>query len=434
MTPDQAISLLVVAIVSFGMSAGFLWADWRTATSRALVLTLAMIGVTLVVAFIGLSAPSKLVGSIFLACQALSLTAGVQWGVRVAATRKSSNNTRWTAKRVLRTAQVLALFSAFVGPFVPFVHSHAFTMRPLPDLTSLPYLIYVIPMCVAFLLMQIAAVAVQRSKIDHIERVRMIAGWAALPVLFTSLFVPPEYTAAVMATGLMIFLSGALKYHVIQGERGRVMEQFLSPDVAAQVGRHGMADLEQQKRYKMSVLFIDLRGFTQYSDARSSRDVMRLLKRYYAAVGEVVVKHGGTVKDHAGDGVMVLVGAPIRLDDHAERVIAIAEELLLVVRERLDDWGGNNHGLDVGIGVASGYVTVGAIAAATRLEYVAIGQTVNLAARLEDAADRQPLLISSTTIDSLEPSARSQWKRMKELQIKGFSEPVVACYRDSSSG
>jgi adenylate cyclase len=429
MTPDQSISLLVVAIVSFGMACGFFWADWRTSTSRALVLTLTMISLTLVAAFVGLREPSKLVGGLFLSLQALSLMTGIQWGERVAATRKTDTVSLWTSKRVLRVAQGLALFSALIGPFLPFAHSQEFTMRPLPDLSSLPYILYVTPMFVAFVLMQIATLVVARSKIDQSERIRMAAGWVALPILFAALFVAPEYTAVLMATGLMVFLAGAIKYHVTQGERGQFMERFLSPDVAAKVGRHGMRDLFEMKRYEMSVLFCDLSGFTSYSDAHSSRDVMRLLKQYYQAVGEVVVKHGGTVKDHAGDGVMVLVGAPTRLDDHAERVIAIADELLIVVRKLLVEWSSKNQPLDVGIGVASGYVTVGAISAATRLEYVAIGQTVNLASRLEEAVVKGPMLVSLATIDYLEPSARAGWKRTKELHLKGFADPVIACYR-----
>lgn len=432
MTADLSISLVVVAIVAFGMALGFLWADWRTSTSRALVLTLAMVALTLVSAFIGLRWPSNLVGGVFLAMQALTLMAGIQWGVRIAATRKTEQEARWTAKRVLRIAQMLALFSALIGPFLPFAHSEAFTVRPLPDLTSLPYILYVTPMLAAFILMQVAAVVVLRSKIDRIERVRMVAGWLALPILFGGLFVEPQYAAVLMAVGLMVFLAGAIKYHVIQGQRGQFMERFLSPDVAAQVGRHGINQLVEQKRYEMSVLFCDLRRFTQYSDAHSSRDVMKLLKQYYSVVGDVVVKHGGTVKDHAGDGVMVLVGAPTRLDDHAERVIAIADELLIAVREMLVDWTTSNHNLDIGIGVASGYVTVGAISAATRLEYVAIGQTVNLASRLEEAVDERSMLVSSATIDCLEPKAREEWERTKELRLKGFAEPVIACYREGS--
>lgn len=430
MNPDQTISLLVVAIVAFGMAGGFLWADWRTSTSRALVFTLSMIALTLIAAFIGLREPSRLVGGLFLMFQALSLMAGIQWGVRVAATQKTDSDKRWTTKRVLRIAQILTLFSAFVGPFLPFVHSEEFTMRPYPDLGSWPYIVYVAPMLVAFILMQVAALVVQSSGIDRIERVRMAAGWIALPVLFSSLFVSAEYTGILMAVGLMIFLAGALKYHVVQGERGMFMERFLSPEVAAQVGRHGMNDLVEQKRYEMSVVFCDLRGFTHYSDSHSSRDVMRLLKQYYQAVGTVVAKHGGTIKDHAGDGVMVLVGAPTRLDDHAERSIAIGEEILQVVENLLVEWSSKTHPLGVGVGVASGYVTVGAITAATRLEYVAIGQTVNLASRLGEAAEKRPMLVSLATIKSLEPSARDGWKQTKELRLKGFAEPVIACYAE----
>jgi class 3 adenylate cyclase len=136
-------------------------------------------------------------------------------------------------------------------------------------------------------------------------------------------------------------------------------------------------------------------------------------------VGEVVTEYEGTVKDYAGDGVLVLVGAPLKIDDHAERAVALAES---IIRR----WHDGSQPLGIGVGVATGRVTVGIIGGAGRLEYAAVGSAVNLASRLcEEAAPGEVLVAAETVaaIDSagsrvgLEPSA--------PRQLKGFADEVA---------
>jgi adenylate cyclase len=124
------------------------------------------------------------------------------------------------------------------------------------------------------------------------------------------------------------------------------------------------------------------------AETAAPEDVMQLLQEYYDAAGEAVTESGGTIQNFAGDGILTLVGAPIPYADHAQRAVIMA----LKMRERgehvLSRWQKLRLDVGLGIGLASGYVTVGAIGGERRLEYVAVGPPVNLAARPAPSPNR----------------------------------------------
>jgi class 3 adenylate cyclase len=174
---------------------------------------------------------------------------------------------------------------------------------------------------------------------------------------------------------------------------------FLSPEIGRLLREGGVQGAMNQRRVELSAVFCDLRGFTAFSERTSSEQVMELLQSYYDAVGEVVAEMGGTVKDHAGDGILSIVGAPIAHRDHAERAVRMAVRIRDRGVEILAGWRNPGPELGLGVGVASGIVTVGAIAGATRLEYVAVGPAVNLAARLCERAISGQVLVDRRTLD-----------------------------------
>ena len=174
---------------------------------------------------------------------------------------------------------------------------------------------------------------------------------------------------------------------------------------------------------EIRVVCCDLRGFTAYAQAHSSSHVLRVLREYYDAVGVVVAEHGATIKDFAGDGVLVLVGAPLAQPDHAGVAVEVARKIRERVREVVHRASSEQHRLGIGVGVASGPVTVGVIGSSGRFEYTAVGPAVNLASRLcELARDGEVLLAASTTGQcegsvALEPRA--------PVPVKGYAEPVA---------
>ena len=227
------------------------------------------------------------------------------------------------------------------------------------------------------------------------------------------------------AVGLLIFLVGGVQYHVVQGRRAQFMSRFLSPAVAELVGRRGLKSATDEQTIEMSVVCCDLRGFTAFTAATSSQKVIRILREYYDVVGAAATECGGTIKDQAGDGVLTLVGAPIPFPDHAQRALRLAAAIRKSGMEITARWSDADLRLGVGIGVASGFVTVGVIGAASRLEYTAVGPAVNLASRLCSEAVHGEILIDARSIELLgEESKTHRLIPGEALKLKGFQHPV----------
>ena len=154
---------------------------------------------------------------------------------------------------------------------------------------------------------------------------------------------------------------------------------------------------------------------------------MNLLRHYYDAVGAATVAAEGTIKDYAGDGVLILVGAPVALEDHATRAIKLALQLRTDIQAVIAAAGGSGEHLDVGIGVASGPVTVGIVGGEGRLEYAAVGTAVNLASRLCNHASHGQIVIAESTRDLLANDAlKSGLQPQPATQLKGFDQPIVS--------
>ncbi len=157
-----------------------------------------------------------------------------------------------------------------------------------------------------------------------------------------------------------------------------------------------------------TVMFADLRNFTSFSETLPPAAVIRVLNRYLEGMSEAILGHGGTLVAYMGDGVMAVFGAPIEQADHADRALAAAREMLTV---RLPDFnrylreeGLSDEGFRLGIGLNSGYVMSGMVGSSRRLEYTAVGDTTNTAARLERMTKGTPyqLLMAGSTRELLE--------------------------------
>jgi adenylate cyclase len=188
-----------------------------------------------------------------------------------------------------------------------------------------------------------------------------------------------------------------------QRERLRYRAQFIkyvSPDVVADIleNREGLA--LGGKRRHITVLFSDVRGFTGISEKISPEQVVSFLSQYFAEVTQIVFKHGGTVDKFIGDGMMAVFGAPKAHGDDALRAVKTAIEMIEMVKANGPEWSkilGKEP--SIGVGVNSGEAVVGSIGSELRSDYTAIGDTVNLASRLETLTKELgvPILISEST-------------------------------------
>lgn len=230
---------------------------------------------------------------------------------------------------------------------------------------------------------------------------------------------PPWASGVVFTFWICILIFGQLRYTSARAERGVFLSQFLSPRVTELVARSGIAKTMKPHNADLTVVSVDLREFTSYSEGVPSQSVVDLLAEYYDAVGEVAGRHGATITSYAGDGVMIIVGAPIADPNHAATGVQLARELLSAVEPVLKRWQTPRHPLGLGIGVASGTVTVGAISAETHMEYTAIGMPVNLAARLCATASANEILLDAKAAHE---SNDGELTPKGEMQIKGFSD------------
>jgi adenylate cyclase len=162
---------------------------------------------------------------------------------------------------------------------------------------------------------------------------------------------------------------------------------------------------------ELTVLFADVRAFTVFSESHSPREVVALLNAYFDAVVPVLERHGGTLNQFIGDGVMVLFGAHQAQPDHALRAVGAAVALACRVRDLGPQWAALGWpGMRAGVGVNTGLAVVGAVGSRDRLDYTAIGDTINTAARVE-AANKDlgtEVLITAATYAALSPRDRER--------------------------
>ena len=287
------------------------------------------------------------------------------------------------------------------------------------------FYLFAVPLALSLLLATVSGLLMLNRRPDQAEALRGLAFLIGAPFMASGLVLPLHLAPLSTAIGLLIFLVGAVQYHVTQGRRAQFMARFLSPQVAKLVRERGLKSATDEQTLELSVVCCDLRGFTAFSAATSSKKVIQILREYYDAVGEAASAFGGTIKDQAGDGVLILVGAPIAFDDHALRAVELAKRIRASGMAVTQRWSDMELQLGVGVGIASGFVTVGVIGAASRLEYTAVGPTVNLASRLCAEAVHGEILADPRTMELMESeSQRAELAPGEALRLKGFPETV----------
>jgi adenylate cyclase len=220
-------------------------------------------------------------------------------------------------------------------------------------------------------------------------------------------------------------LEARVSEQVNEIERMSRLERFLSPQVAKVIA--SFADADQRlasHRREVTVLFCDLRGFTAFTENAEPEEVMAVLRDYHEAVGTLIFQYEGTLERFLGDGIMIIFNDPIPCADHTERTVRLALDMRHAVEKVLNDWKRKGHTLGFGIGIASGYATLGQIGFEQRRDYTAIGSVTNLASRLCDEAKAGQIVISQRALSAIE--SRVEARLIGELTLKGFHRPMPA--------
>ena len=210
------------------------------------------------------------------------------------------------------------------------------------------------------------------------------------------------------------------------GELERVgrLRRFFSPQLAELIVKGGTDDPLKSHRREITVVFLDLRGFTAFAEVAEPEEVMTVLREYHQVTGKLILEYEGTLEHFTGDGITILFNDPLPIPNPAERAVRMA----LTIRERVgrmaQDWVKRGYELSLGIGIAQGFATIGAIGFEGRWDYSAIGTVTNLAARLCGEAPGDQILIAHHVYSGVE--AIVEVEPQEVLTLKGFRRPVIA--------
>jgi class 3 adenylate cyclase len=202
------------------------------------------------------------------------------------------------------------------------------------------------------------------------------------------------------------------------------LKRFFSPQLAELIVAGGADDPLTTHRRDLTVCFLDLRGFTAFAESVEPEEVMGVLREYHAEMGRLIMEHEGTLERFTGDGMMVFFNDPVPVPNAAERTVRMALAMRKRVAEMLVSWRRMGYELELGIGIAQGYATIGAIGYEGRWDYGAIGTVTNLAARLCGEARPGQILVSKRLLAAT--AELFEVESVGELPLKGLQRPVTA--------
>ena len=217
-------------------------------------------------------------------------------------------------------------------------------------------------------------------------------------------------------------LEARVETQVAQLENLGRLKRFFSPQLAEAILNGGAEDPLKSHRREITVVFVDLRGFTAFAETAEPEEVMAVLREYHAEMGKLIVAHEGTLERFTGDGMMVFFNDPVVVENPSERAVRMAVEMRERVADLAKRWRKLGHDLDFGVGIAQGYATIGAIGFEGRWDYGAIGSVTNLAARLCGEAKPGQVLIARRVYAAVEEMVDAT--PAGELTLKGFSRPI----------
>jgi len=287
---------------------------------------------------------------------------------------------------------------------------------------------YTLPL--ALLLVVLIAVAFARGvsaartgyALLGVSVVTLGAAWLAL---VNGTFVP---VFAPLAIGWAFYLaSTTIAYLDERAQRLRTagaFKRFLDPRVVSELIGRGAIDYRTEATTReITLLFSDIRGFTTLSETAPPEEVVALLNRYFTRQVEIIFKHGGTLDKFMGDGIMAFWGAPTAYPDHAARAVEAALEMSAALDDFRDELGTLGAALDIGIGLHTGNAVVGFIGSDERLDYTAIGDTVNSASRIEGQTKGVSRILASRATREAAGDA-FEWHDKGSHRVKGRGEEL----------
>jgi class 3 adenylate cyclase len=278
------------------------------------------------------------------------------------------------------------------------------------------------------------------SGYDLLKAVREDQDLRSIPVIFLTARAGTDARVESLDAGADDYLSKPFDEHELHARVGNLlraraqereiiqlqkekMGRFLPPHLADMITCGDREDFLKGHRTEITVVFIDLRGFTAFAEAADPEDLMSVLKQYHTEMGHVISQYGGTLERFAGDSMMVFFNDPLPLPDHAGEAVRMA----IAMRDRIEglrsQWTVRGIHLGAGIGISTGYATIGVIGFEGRKDYAAIGPVTNLASRLCSEAKHNQILTLARTLEFVGNNICTE--PIGELALKGFQRPVM---------
>jgi class 3 adenylate cyclase len=202
------------------------------------------------------------------------------------------------------------------------------------------------------------------------------------------------------------------------------LSHYLPSTVAELISSPDGARLLSAHRREITAVFCDIRGFTAFAEAAEPEEVLDVISQYQREMGQIVLAHGGTLEHYAGDGIMAFLNDPHPVPDHQREAVGMAIEMRDRFASSAERWARSGFDIGLGIGLSSGYATVGRVGFEGYYLYAAIGSVANQAARLCALAKPGQIVISGRTYAVVESGVTAE--PMGSFELKGFRRPVEA--------
>lgn len=289
MTPGLDTHTLV-SLVALGMGIAFVSADRASPASRALAGGFFFMGLSIYLNVVWLAVRPELMSwaGWFALPEVLSIVCMLEWILRVRRTIPvSADMDTRTGDRVLRLGQLSGVLYGVFSFIWPELRAQAFLRAgDRPELfLSAGFWVFMGPVLLAMIAGCVGIALLLKRRPDRAETIRVVAMALAAPLFVAGFVLPLQWSALSVITGELVFLIGAVHYHVLQGQRGQFMSRFLSPQVARLVSERGLDQAMRDTQREITVVACDLRGFTAYAAAHPSAEVIAVLREYYDAVG-----------------------------------------------------------------------------------------------------------------------------------------------------
>jgi len=201
------------------------------------------------------------------------------------------------------------------------------------------------------------------------------------------------------------------------------LRRYLSPKLTDKILSSGDDLGAEPQRKMMTVLFSDIRGFSTLTDSLEPEELFHLLDRYLSEMTKLIHQYDGTLNKIIGDGMLVFFGDPIPMKDHVRNAVMMAIDMQKKVAELRHEWYLYGYELGIGIGINSGFMTVGNIGSDMHMDYTVIGNQVNVASRLESLAKSGQILISQRTYSRVRDLVEVE--EIGKIEVKGIHDPIV---------